>query len=70
MSDIKQVRWMSSKSRAVSALKQNLKAVAGHQQLQLNLIFQLTTDLQAESIWRPRSKWGGSPVGSTSVLRI
>jgi hypothetical protein len=30
MSDIKQVRWMSSKSRAVSALEQNLKAVAGH----------------------------------------
>ena len=30
MSDIKQVRLMSSKSRAVSALEQNLKAVAGH----------------------------------------
>ena len=30
MSEIKQVRWMSSKSKAVSALEQNLKAVAGH----------------------------------------
>jgi hypothetical protein len=37
MSDIKQVRLMSSKSRAVSALEQNLKAVAGH--LEHNSLF-------------------------------
>jgi hypothetical protein len=47
MSDIKQVRWMSSKSRAVSALEQNLKAVAGH--LEHNSVSGTRADVRLKS---------------------